>query len=269
MALAEIKENFRNRWIMACMVLLLALTTLLTFLGSAPIGLTNASQLSVTQVSLTSLSIYLIPLIALMLSYDTIVGESEQGTLLLLLTYPIKRWQIILGKYIGHFVVLALAILFGYGISALYFYFQDIGNGQEWLNYWAMVGSSLLLGSIFISIGYLNSVLVRQRSTATGVSLGIWLFVVVFYDLLLIGVLMADSNHAISNDLLALLILINPADVYRLFNLAGSELSALVSGMTDIAQSDLLRPSALLSDMLLWLVMPLCLSVYIFNRREL
>lgn len=268
MARAEIRENFRNRWIIACMGLLLALASLLTFIGSAPVGLTGASQLSVTLVSLTSLSIYLIPLLALMLSYDTIVGESERGTLLLLLTYPVKRWQIVVGKYLGHLVVLSMAIGFGYGLSACYFLLGDIGSADEWINYANMVSSSLLLGAVFIAIGYLSSVLVRQRSTATGIALGIWLVIVVFYDLLLVGVLLTDSEHAIGSDLLAALILLNPVDAYRLFNLAGSELSALVSGMTDVSQSEFLKPSALLLDLCLWLLAPLGMCIYLFNRKE-
>ena len=42
------------------------------------------------------------PLIALLLSYDAIVGEVERGTMMLLLTYPVARWQVVLGKFLGH-----------------------------------------------------------------------------------------------------------------------------------------------------------------------
>jgi Cu-processing system permease protein len=268
MALAEIQEGIRNRWIVASILLLLILAVSLTLLGSTPVGITKASLLSVTMVSLTSLSIYLIPLIALMLAFDTIVGESERGTLLLLLTYPIRRWQIIIGKFLGHISILAIAILLGYGCIALYFIIDGIGTQQEWLDYFFMMGSSLLLGAIFIALGYLVSVIVQQRATATGVSLGLWLFIVVFYDLVLLGVLLADKSHVIQSKLLAALILFNPADVYRLFNLTGSDISSLVSGMSGVTQSGLLAPLILFITMLLWLLIPLMLSIYIFQKRE-
>lgn len=269
MALAEIQESIRNRWIVASISLLFILATSLALLGSTPVGITKVSLLSVTMVSLTSLSIYLIPLIALMLAFDAIVGESERGTLLLLLTYPIRRWQIILGKFLGHLSILAIAITLGYGIVAVYFLFNEIGTTQEWLDYFFMMGSSLLLGAIFIAIGYLVSVIVQQRSTATGVSLGIWLFIVVFYDLLLLGMLLADKGHIIQSKLLAALILFNPADVYRLFNLTGSELSTLVSGMSGVTQSGLLAPSTLVITLIIWLLIPLLLSIYFFQKREI
>ncbi|MBL1141213.1 MAG: ABC transporter permease [Proteobacteria bacterium] len=268
MALAEIQESIRNRWIVASILLLLVLATSLTLLGSTPVGITKASLLSVTMVSLTSLSIYLIPLIALMLSFDSIVGESERGTLLLLLTYPIRRWQIIVGKFFGHLSILTIAILLGYGIVALYFVFEDIGNTQEWLDYVLMMASSLLLGGVFIALGYLVSVIVQQRATATGISLALWLFIVVFYDLILLGLLLADKAHVIQSKLLAILILFNPADVYRLFNLTGSETAALVSGMSGMTQADLLAPATLLITLTLWILIPLTLSIYIFNKRE-
>jgi len=269
MALAEIQEGIRNRWVIASILLLTVLAVSLTLLGSTPVGITKASLLSVTMVSLTSLSIYLIPLIALMLAFDTIVGEYERGTLLLLLTYPVRRWQIIIGKFLGHLSILAIAILLGYGIVALYFAFDGVGTGQEWQDYFLMMGSSLLLGAIFIALGYLVSVVVQQRSTATGISLGLWLFIVVFYDLILLGMLLADKSHVIQSKLLAVLILFNPADVYRLFNLTGSELATLVSGMSGVAQTDLLAPLTLIMTLLLWLLVPLMLSIYIFQKKEI
>jgi Cu-processing system permease protein len=268
MALAEIQEGIRNRWVVACILLLSVLAVSLTLLGSAPVGITKASLLSVTMVSLTSLSIYLIPLIALMLAFDTIVGEYERGTLLLLLTYPVRRWQIIIGKFLGHLSILAIAILLGYGVVALYFAFDGVGTVQEWQDYFLMMASSLLLGAIFIALGYLVSVIVQQRSTATGISLGLWLFIVIFYDLILLGVLLADEAHVIQSKSLAVLILFNPADVYRLFNLTGSELATLVSGMSGVTQTDLLAPLTLIMSLLLWLLIPLMLSIYIFQKRE-
>jgi Cu-processing system permease protein len=268
MALAEIQEGIRNRWVIASILLLLVLATSLTVLGSTPVGVIKASQLSVTMVSLTSLSIYLIPLIALMLAFDAIVGESERGTLLLLLTYPVRRWQIIIGKFLGHLSILAIAILLGYGIVALYFAIDGVGTAQEWLGYFSMMGSSLLLGAVFIALGYLVSVIVQQRATATGISLALWLFIVVFYDLILLGVLLADKSHVIQSKLLAVLILFNPADVYRLFNLTGSDVARLASGMSGVTQSDLLAPLTLIMTLILWLIIPLILSITIFQKRE-
>jgi hypothetical protein len=67
--------------------------------GSAPTGTLGADRLSVTVASLTSLAVYLVPLIALLMSFDAIAGEVERGTLPLMLTYPVGRAELLLGKF--------------------------------------------------------------------------------------------------------------------------------------------------------------------------
>ena len=38
----------------------------------------------------------------MLLAYDAIVGEADRGTLALLLSYPVARWQVMAGKFAGH-----------------------------------------------------------------------------------------------------------------------------------------------------------------------
>ena len=60
----EVRDSLRNRWVLAASVLLAALALSLGFLGSSPTGSVKVDPLTVTVVSLSSLSIFLIPLIA-------------------------------------------------------------------------------------------------------------------------------------------------------------------------------------------------------------
>ena len=77
-AAKEIQEGLRNRWVLATTLLLAALALSLTFLGSAPTGNVGAGALDVVVVSLSSLTIFLLPLIALLISHDAVVGEMER-----------------------------------------------------------------------------------------------------------------------------------------------------------------------------------------------
>ena len=175
LALKELRDGFRNRWVAAAITVLGILALVLSVLGSAPTGSVRVSELDISVISLASLSVYLIPLIALMLSYDALVGEVERGTMLLLMAYPVERWQIVLGKLLGHVAILGLAIAVGYGIT---------GGAVAWLRggtadgIWAftsMMAASLLLGAVFVGFGYVASALARERSTAAGVAIGIWI----------------------------------------------------------------------------------------------
>ena len=87
----EVRDSLRNRWVLAATLLLAALALSLGFLGSSPTGSVKADPLTITVVSLSSLSIFLIPLIAMLLAYDAVIGEIERGTMALLLSYPVSR----------------------------------------------------------------------------------------------------------------------------------------------------------------------------------
>ena len=76
-------------------------------------------------------------MLALLLSFDTVVGESERGSLILLMSYPLSRTQLLLGKFFGHLMVLdRWRYLFGYGAAAVYLcYSLDQGSAAEWAAY--------------------------------------------------------------------------------------------------------------------------------------
>lgn len=270
LASKEIRDGLRNRWIAATIILLGALALALSFLGAAPTGEIKAGALEVSVVSLTSLSMYLIPLIALILSFDALVGEFERGTMLLLLTYPVARWQIVAGKFIGHTVILTAAILVGYGgaLVVLIFFASD-GDTTGWQAYSFMMASSLLLGCAFLSIGYLISALARERAVAIGAAISAWLILVVLYDLGLLTVLLGDDKGYISEELFSVLMLINPADAYRLFNFTSFEEVGRLVGVTDLGAgfgSGLIWP---LVALMLWVVIPFLITTALFHRREL
>ena len=270
----EIREALRNRWVVAATVLLAALALTLTFLGSAPTGTLRVSPLAVTVVGLSSLSIYLVPLIALLLAFDAVVGEVERGTMLLLLTYPVARWKVIVGKFVGHTAIIAFATVIGYASAGLAAVLAaGLGGGagepQGWGAFAAMVGSSVLLGAAFLSIGTLVSVLASERKTAAGAAVAVWVLFVLLYDMALLGVLAADQGRSITAGLVEGLLLVNPADAYRLFNLAGLESVRSLSGMAALGEVGDLGRGELLAALMVWIAAPLALAVAAFQRKEL
>jgi Cu-processing system permease protein len=266
----EIQEGLRNRWVLATTLLLAALALTLTFLGSAPTGNVGVRALDVVIVSLSSLTIFLLPLIALLISHDAIVGEMERGTMLLLLSYPVARWQVLLGKFLGHLAILAFATLLGYGAAAGALTATGaIIDPESWEAFASMVGSSILLGAVFIAVGYLVSALARERGIAGGTAIGIWLVFVLIYDMAFLGLLVVDQGQVVSGGLLDALLLLNPTDVYRLFNLSGSVNVSSLSGMAGIAENTTLRPPVLLAALAAWALVPLSLAAFAFSRREL
>jgi len=263
----EFRDGLRNKWVAGATLLLAALAFALTFLGSAPTGLVDVKPLAVTVVSVSSLTIFLIPLIALLLGYDAIVGEEERGCLLLLLTYPVSRIEIILGKFLGHAAILTVATVVGYGAAGTAAAWSTGGDAESWRAFLGLIASTVLLGLAFLALAYFISVVVRERSTAVGLAVGLWLFFIIVYDLALMGSLVASKGR-IGSGIFASLLLLNPADVYRLFNLTAFEHIRKFSGMAGLSASAHFPPAILLAVLAAWAVIPLALAASIFRRRE-
>ncbi|KIQ97021.1 ABC transporter permease subunit [Lysobacter sp. A03] len=268
LAMQEIRAGFRNRWVVATTLLLAALALSLVLLGSAPTGVVKADPLAVVVVSLASLTIFLVPLIALLLSFDAIVGEQERGTLMLLLSYPVSRWEVILGKALGQICILGIATLLGYGVAAGALSLKTEIGAPAWGAFGAMVLTSIMLGAAFVSMGVLASAIVRERATAAGLAVGIWLFFVLLYDTALLGILVADQGKHVTQSTLDLVLLLNPADVYRIFNMTASDSVAIYSGLAGPGSAATLSPAVLFAVLAAWIVAPLALAVLAFRRKS-
>ncbi|HSC84077.1 MAG TPA: ABC transporter permease subunit, partial [Pseudomonas sp.] len=228
----EFSDGLRNRWIVAIGLLFALLAVGITWFGAAASGQLGFTNVPATIASLASLSTFLIPLIALLLAYDAIVGEEEDGTLALLLTYPLGRGQILLGKFIGHGMILALATLAGFGATALAIavLVEDVGLATMFWAFGRFILSSILLGWVFLAMAYVLSGRAREKSTAAGLALAVWFFFVLVFDLAMLALLVLSEGR-LSPDLLPWLLLFNPADVYRLINLAGLESGGNMAGV--------------------------------------
>jgi len=269
MAAKEIREASRNRWIMAITVLLAGLALSLSFLGSAPTGTVGVGSLEVTIVSLASLTIFLLPLIALLLGFDAIVGESERGTLLLLLTYPLSRPQLLIGKFLGHAAVLCFATVVGYSIAGVAVAVREAEFSTPAIQaFGALIGSSVLLGCAFLALGYLVSVLARDRGAAAGAAVGIWFFFVLLYDMAVLGALVADQGRFLSKAAISALLLFNPADAYRLLNLTVFPTVSRLAGMAGVSAEVSLAPWAFLAALVAWIALPLMAAIILFSRGD-
>ena len=265
----EVLAGIRNRWMLAASLLLGALALTLAFVGSSPAGPVAASRLAITVVSLSSLSVFLVPLIGLLVSYDALVGEIERGTMPLLMTYPVTRWRIVLGKFAGQVAILAIATVIGFGVAALITGLGEGGDAEAWRAFGVMVGGSILLGAAFIALGTLFSAVVAERGTAAGASAAAWLVFVVLFDMALLAILVADEGQVVSGDLFRVLLLLNPTDVYRMLTLAGSETVGALSGMAGVSAEAAFGHALLLPVMVLWIAAPLALAGLLFGRKEL
>jgi Cu-processing system permease protein len=258
----ELRDRIRNRWVLAIAVVFAAFALLIAYFGAAQQGAVGFRGIEVTIASLTSLVIYLLPLIALILGFDAIVGERERGSLDLLLSLPITRLELLLGKYLGLAAALSLSTLLGFGLTGILFVAQ--AESGALFHYIGFVASSILMGLSFLSIAILLSTLASDRTRASGAAIGVWFFFVLVFDLILLGLLVASGGDSHSATL-PYLLLLNPADIFRILNIFSMDEVKTLYGLATVFPPELADPWLLGGVMGLWLVIPLMFAAWRFK----
>ena len=266
----ELSDSLRNRWLIAISLVFATLALGIAWFGAAASGTVGYASTPATIASLASLGIFLIPLIALLLAYDAIVGEEEGGTLLLLMTYPLSRGQLLFGKFLGHGLTLALATVIGFGVAgvAIALLVDDVAVPVLATAMFRFILSTVLLGWGFIALAYVVSVRVSEKPLAAGLALAIWFFFVLIFDLALLGLLVA-SEGKLNPDLLPWLLLLNPTDIYRLLNIVAFEGSAQLTGVLSLGHDLPMGPAGLWAALVVWFVVPLTGAWALFRNRRI
>lgn len=264
--LKEFQDGLRNRWLVSITFIFAALAIGLSYYGSAASGQISAPSLSTTIASLSSLSVFIIPLIALLLCYDSFVGEQESGTLLLLMTYPVSHNQLLLGKFLGQASIISLATIVGFG-SAGVLLSLSLGVAEVVPSFSLFILTSVLLGLAFISLAYIISLAVSEKSKAAGIALIVWLFFVLVFDLTLLALLVGVEEGLTQSGLVQLM-MFNPADLFRLINLSALS-SSDVNGVLAVAIDSTYSTTTLLLIMLAWIVLPLGIAMTMFRNKTL
>ena len=263
-------DGIRNRWILAIALMLWGLAVGLAYFGGVASGLVGFTSIESTLASLASLAVVILPLIALMLGHDALIGEAERGTLLLLLTYPITPGQLLLGKFIGQALMLAAATALGFGSAALTLLLLTpaLDAGVVLYLFAALILSAVLLGWIFLAMAYALSGWVNEKAKAAGASLILWFFFVVVFDLLMLGLLIGLPER-LDFASLPYLMLLNPADIFRIFNLGLLSSAEVKTGVMAAGSSLGLGSAGLLAGLLLWLGCMMGLARFLFQRSLL
>jgi ABC-2 type transport system permease protein len=95
--------------------------------------------------------------------------EKKLGTLELLLTFPVKDWEVVLGKFLASFTFLAVALLLTVPLAITV---AALGNPDDGALVGGYVGS-LLLGGAYLAIGLWISGLTQNQIVAFIVALAI------------------------------------------------------------------------------------------------
>jgi ABC-2 type transport system permease protein len=128
-------------------------------------------------------------LLGIMFGFDAISGERSQGTLPRLLAQPIHRDEVILGKFVGGLMVVAVMLTaltaFVAGIGIFRLGLVPTPNEIGRLLVWLIV--SVIYVGLWQALATLASVMVPRAATSALISLGVWLVLFFFGGVLFQG----------------------------------------------------------------------------------
>jgi len=136
-------------------------------------------------------------------------------------------------------------------------------------HYGGFMISAVLLGLAFLSLAMLLSTLARDRAHASGLAIVAWFVFVLVFDLLLLGLLVAtggDLGGWLDGDRVAWLLLLNPADIFRILNVFSLDDVRRTYGLVSLVPPALGNPWLMGLAMGVWIALPLVLASWRFNR---
>ncbi len=206
----EYRRTLESRWLFLFAILFALVVLGLSFLGLAQSREVGFQGFARVTLSLLNLSLFLVPLAALLLGVTSVAGGAE--SLSLLLAQPVTRGEVLAGKFLGLGAALSVAQAVGFGGGGLVVAW-NAGSAQA-PGFLALTVLSIALGWLSLSAALLLSVIWPDRLKAMSAALSLWLLMVVAYDLAVLGATALLRGVPLQAVLLPAL-LVNPVDLVR------------------------------------------------------
>lgn len=136
----------------------------------------------VTKVDWAFIIGYMLSLIALLFTFDSITGERERGTLRLMLSNPIPRYTVLIGKFLGAFISIyipfALAVLINLLLISSASAVQL--DAEAWVRLGIIIFIAFLYTCLFLALGMLVSARAQRSAVSLVMLLLFWVSFVVF-----------------------------------------------------------------------------------------
>jgi Cu-processing system permease protein len=264
--LRELREAVRSRWFLLYTIAFAALGLGVSYISCASAGTAGLSSFGRTTAGLVNLVLLVVPLMALTAGAGTIASDRERGMLSYLLSQPVSRSEVLVGKYLGLAAALMACICLGLGLCAVVLAWKGQATHPQSILWLAGLSFGLALG--MLSLGVLVSTLSRKASVATGAAVFLWLSLVFVTDL---GLMAGTVALKLRVEELFALSLINPLQVFKMWSLHAADASLDVLGPAGLYATEeygsrlhLIFASALIA----WVLIPFALAAGVFARRS-
>ncbi len=210
MAKSDMAESLRARWFLVYTIVFGGIMVGLFVSGlteSRIMGFTGLSRLLVTYLQIT---MAILPIFMLITTVRSVVGDREAGVYEYMLSLPVGLAAWYWGKLFGRFVVVFLPVLMAMLLAVIWGSIQ--GVVIPWMQIFLYTSLLATMAWCFLGIGMLISTLSKSTDVAQGAAFLVWLILLLFLDLILLGVMIREGLPAETAVGLALL---NPLQAFR------------------------------------------------------
>lgn len=260
-AAQELTVAIRSRWTQIFSVTFAVLALAVAGSGYILSGGSGVQDFARTATSLTQLVLLVIPMMALLVGATAF--SPERGAAELLLSQPVSRATVVLGKLLGLLEALTAAQALGFGAAGLVIFSQ---SGVEGLGGFALLfAGSVALTAIFLAIAaWIAGGDGRRRTRALALAVVVWFVAVVLFDVAALGIASLLRSGPASR-VLMVAALVNPVDAVRTgallgiqgtaaFGAASLALLRFTSGIAGAAW-------AIAASLAIWLLVPALLAI--------
>lgn len=220
----DILESFKTKWFLIYTIVFGGLVALFLIAGVTESKVMGFSGLSRLLLSFIQVCIVILPIFILITTVRSIAGDRDNSVLEYMLSFPVSLKQYYMGKFFGRLFVVTVPV-FGALLLALAY---ALMRGAE-VDYGVLIfyiGLLFALSVNFLGISFFISSLVRSQEIALGISFFVWLMLLAFIDIILIGIMMRNMVH---ENIVFGIALLNPMQVFRIgaITLFDTELSVI------------------------------------------
>lgn len=221
----DIVESLRARWFLVYSLVFGGIVALLFAFGlteSRVLGFVGLSRLLVTYIQLT---MAILPVFVLITTVRSVAGDREAGVFEYLLSLPVSLSAWFWGKIVGRYVTIFLPVFVAMLGAVIWSLIQGIE--VPWGMFFYYTGLLAAMAWCFLGIGMLISTLARSTDVAQGAAFMVWLTMLLFLDLILLGIMI--QGH-VAPEVAVTVALANPLQVFRTAALAMFDPQLIVLG---------------------------------------
>lgn len=206
----DVTESLRARWFMLYTLVFGGIVALLFGFGlteSRILGFMGLSRLLVTYIQLC---MAILPVFILITTVRSVAGDREAGVFEYLLSLPVPLSAWYWGKMIGRFAVVFVPVFLAMAAAAGWATWEEIPVPWDiFIFYTALL---VALAWCFLGVAMFISSLARSADVAQGAAFLTWLVLLLFLDLILLGLMIQER---LPPETIVGIALANPLQVFR------------------------------------------------------